>query len=155
MFSAPSICRADDQDDEQRVRRLEQMRTLAERTTVRFEHAERKPEFVRTPAFRYDDQPRRFIDATMWVWTDAGRPIAFEKIEAMRQDARPRWGYCFTSLADETLVVEWDHGRRFRSTEPGVEFRSLPDAPVVGARSAERIRQIRKLASDFSARILT
>jgi len=155
LYSAPSICWADDQDDEQRIRRLEQMRSLAERTTVRFEHEERKPEFIRTPAFRYDDQPRRFIDATMWVWTDAGRPIAFEKIEAMRQDTRPRWGYCFTSLASETLVVEWDHGRRFRSTEPGVEFRPLPDAPVVADRSAQRTRQVRKLASDFSARILT
>jgi hypothetical protein len=154
-LSEPGVSASDDQDEQPRARRLERMRTLAEQTKVRFENGERAPELVGNPVFRYDDQPRRFIDATMWVWTDAGRPIAIEKIEAMRQDARPRWGYCFASLARETLSVEWANGRRFRSTAPGVEFRPLHDEPSVAQRTSERARQVRSLARGFSARILT
>ncbi|HEV3025215.1 MAG TPA: hypothetical protein VGX76_22245 [Pirellulales bacterium] len=130
------------------------MRTLAESTKVRFENDQREPQFIRSAVFRYDDQPRRFIDATMWVWTDAGRPIAFEKIEAMTYGS-PRWGYCFTSLAFDPLVVEWSHGRRYHTTEPGVEFQVLPDAPEVASRNVQRKRQIRELSREFSARIVT
>src|SRR5258708_34016413 len=70
-FPTPALCRADDQDELRRTRMLEQMRALAEGTNVRFENGDRQPELVPRPVFRYDDQPRRFLDATMWVWTDA------------------------------------------------------------------------------------
>src|SRR4051812_22881142 len=81
-----------------RAQYLSQMKVLAESTTVKFKSGQRKPNLLATPVFRYDDQPLRFIDATMWVWTDRGRPVAFEKIEAMihRETGEAQWGYCFT-----------------------------------------------------------
>jgi hypothetical protein len=132
---------------------LEPMRALAKATQVRFPQGDVQPQLVASPVFRYDDKPRFFLDATMWVWTAAGRPVAFEKIEAMAQD-RPKWGYCFTSVAEDLLEVEWGDGREYRSTAPGAEFRPLPGV-AVPARSAARKREARKLARDFSARILT
>ncbi len=143
-----------DAKQQQRERLLAQMRALAEETQVQFQQGKRQPQLVASPMFRYDDQPRHFVDATMWAWTDRGRPVAFEKIEAMAQD-RPRWGYCFTSVSDRLLTVKWGDGRVYRSTEPGVEFRPLPGAPAASARIADRKLQARKLVRDFSARILT
>ena len=137
----------------QRGKLLEQMRLRAQATKVSLIGADRKPELVNSPVFRYDDQPRHFIDATMWVWTYRGRPVAFEKIEAMRQN-EPAWGYCFTSVAEGLIEAEWAAGRRFRATAPGVEFRLFADAPEVSSRGADRKLQARKLVRDFAARIL-
>ncbi|HEX5445347.1 MAG TPA: hypothetical protein VFW87_16095 [Pirellulales bacterium] len=121
---------------------------------MRLIDADRQAKLVGSPVFRYDDQPRHFIDATMWVWTDRGRPVAFEKIEAMRQN-EPAWGYCFTSVAEGLIEAQLAGGRRFRATAPGVVFRPLADAPTASPRAAERKRQARKLVRDFAARILT
>jgi hypothetical protein len=133
---------------------LGQMRSLAQATKVSYPKGSRQPMLVSSPVFRYDDQPRRFLDATLWVWTDADRPVAFEKIEAMAQD-RPQWGYCFTSVAAELLAVKWGDGREFRATAPGVDFQPLANAPSVPSRDTARKFEARKLVRDFSARILT
>jgi hypothetical protein len=159
IFAVISIATAADTVDNpdkerQRAQLLEQMRELAKATTVRYQDVDRVPKLLDSPVFRYDDQPRRFIDATIWVWTDAGRPVAFEKIEAMVQDL-PKWGYCFTSVAEGLLDVRWSDGREFHSTALGIEFLPLIDAPAVPARSTTRKLEARKLVRDFSARILT
>lgn len=150
----PAAPQAGDERSQQRDKYLKQMRALAHATQVGYQQEESGPHLVDSPVFRYDDQPRRFLDATMWVWTDAGRPVAFEKIEVMMQDV-PRWGYCFSSVADRLLAVKWADGRKFHSTAPGTEFEPLPAAPDVPARSTARKLEARKLVRDFSARILT
>jgi hypothetical protein len=107
---------------------------------------------VDKPVFRYDDQPRRLLDATVWAWTYEGRPIAFQKIEAM--DGEPaQWQYCFSSLAEDRLKAQWTGGRNYQSTEAGVAYRPVPDSPAVAPRSPERRRQLRELARSFAARI--
>jgi hypothetical protein len=145
---------AEEQREQQRTKLLDQMRSLAHATNVRYQRGEQQPKLVDSPVFRYDDQPRFFLDATMWVWTDAGRPVAFEKIEAMAR-SQPRWGYCFTSVADDLLAVKWGDGREFHSTAAGIDFLPLLDAPAVPARSTSRKLEARKLVRNFSARILT
>lgn len=143
-------------DELQRVRArlLAEMRALARQTQVSFQQGERQPQLVEAPVFRYDDKPRKFADATLWVWTEGGRPAAFEKVEAMAESP-PRWGYCFTSVSERLLTVRWGDGRTYHSTEPGVDFRPLPAAPAATVRNSDRRLQARKLVSDFSARILT
>ncbi|HET6880602.1 MAG TPA: hypothetical protein VFI31_10630 [Pirellulales bacterium] len=142
------------QREEKRAQLLQQMKEIAEGTDVRYQTGEHRPQLVASPVFRYDDQPRRFLDATMWVWTDAGRPVAFQKIEAMDRD-RPQWATLFTSVTDEPLAVQWEQGREYRSTASGVDFQPLPDAPPVPAAKTARKLAARKLIRDFSARILT
>ena len=145
--------RNSDDQEQQRAQLLDQMRSLAQGTTVRYQQNGRQPQLVDSPVFRYHDQPRFFLDATMWVWTDQGRPVAFEKIEVMAQD-RPRWGYCFTSVSERLLEAAWGDVRSYRSTAPGVEFRPLTDAPAVPTQNTARKLAARKLVSAFSARIL-
>jgi hypothetical protein len=141
-----------DQREAKRAQLLNQMKVLAESTDVRYQTGERRPKLVETPVFRYADQPRRFIDATMWVWTDGGRPVAFEKIEACLFD-RAMWQYCFTSVSEALIKVEWEARREYKTAQPGIEFRPLPGAPLPSARPTERKRQARGLIRDFSARI--
>jgi hypothetical protein len=137
---------------------LEQMTALAKETTMTVADAEQPAMLVEKPIFRYSDQPRRFIDATMWAWTEGGRPVAFQKIEAIEfgDEAMPaaRWQYCLASLSQRNITVNWT-GREFRTEKPGVEFRPLEGAPAVASGAAQRKRQARELARSFSARIVT
>ncbi|HXT57921.1 MAG TPA: hypothetical protein VN699_04770 [Pirellulales bacterium] len=145
---------AEDDKRQQRERLLAEMRSRAKQTQVRFEQGDRQPQFFDSPVFRYDDQPRHFRDATMWVWTEGGRPVAFQKIEAMEEDP-PRWGYCFSSVFDGLLAVRWGDGREYRSTARGAEFHLIPGESAAAARNTARKLQARKLVRNFSARILT
>lgn len=149
---------ADEATDRRRDELLRQMRSQAEQTKIEFAGSDRQPELLKNPVFRYDDQPRRFIDATVWVWTDAGRPVAFQKIEAV-EDGRvgiptPLWQTCFTSLAADKLSVEWSAERKFASSEPGIQWAPVPAAPAPASRGAERKRQARSLARGFAGRIV-
>lgn len=144
---------ADDTRDKQRAKILEQMEAIARDTKVSFAEGTGDVSLVDKPVFRYDDQPRRLIDATVWAWTYEGRPIAFQKVEALDR-GRGEWQRCFTSLAEDPLKVQWGEGRKFKTTEAGVTYRPVPDAPSVAPRTLERRRQLRELARKFTARIL-
>jgi hypothetical protein len=154
LLAAPGL--GDDAVESRREKLLGQMRSLAEETNVKFAEGDRQPELVTNPVFRYDDQARRFLDATIWAWTDQGRPVAFEKIEARLDQAtsRPQWGYCFTSLSEDKLSVEWSPNRQFRSTAPGITWHPVPDASAPAIRSAARKRQAREIARGFAGRIV-
>lgn len=156
MLLIPLAAFADEKVERRRTALLEQMRSLAEQTELSYVEAKGKPELVKSPVFRYDDQPRRFIDATMWVWTDGGKPVAFEKVEAKYhvESNKPEWGYCFTSVTPEFVAVKWSAQRSYRSTEPGIAFAPVAKAPAVAERSIERKRQARELSREFSATII-
>ncbi|HZL90840.1 MAG TPA: hypothetical protein VFB96_20905 [Pirellulaceae bacterium] len=159
VLIAGGVILADERNEQRREALLAQMRSLAEKTKIEVEGSDRQSELMKSPIFRYDDQPRRFIDATIWAWTDQGRPVAFQKIEAVEfgdPDApSSTWQYCFASLSSDLLRVEWPDCPRFRSTKPGIEFRPLEGAPEVAEGSSQRKRQTRELARKFSARIIT
>src|SRR5688572_24616661 len=73
----------------------EWMQEYAEATTVWIDPIDNEvADLVPQPVFRYADQPRNIPDATLWVWTKDGRPVAFQKLEV---DARPgfsQWTVC-------------------------------------------------------------
>ena len=152
-----AMVRAEEPSERRREKLLAQMRSLAEETKVQIDGEQPvAAESIKNPIFRYDDQPRRFIDATMWAWTNAGHPVAFQKIEARlhQNTSEPQWGYCFTSVAADKLLVEWSAERNFRATEPGARWDLVPRAPAPAVRSNERKRQARSLARGFGGRIL-
>ena len=150
---------ADEGTERRREAMLSQMRALAAQTKIQIAGSDRQPELQKSPVFRYDDQPRRFIDATIWAWTDRGRPVAFQKIEAVEYGdpaaASSSWQYCIASLSSDRITAQWPNQPRFRATEPGVTFRPLDGAPEVANGNTQRKRQARELARRFSARIIT
>ncbi len=152
-----SLCTLAATDEEPRARLLEQMRGRADQTRVRLVRDDRTATMVANPVFRYDDQPRHFIDATMWVWTDGGRPVAFQKIEAVvhADTGQSLWGYCFTSLANQPLAVTWGDARPYATTAAGLGLQRLPvtlEPPAMTATA--RKLQMNRLSRGFSARIL-
>jgi hypothetical protein len=153
-------CRAaaDEKSDRsaQRAELLKQMRELAEASDVRFAAGDKAAKLVTSPVFRYDDQPRRFIDATMWIWTDGVRPVACQKVEARRHfdTNKPLWGYCFTSISPVQITARWSADRDWKSTEAGISFQPVPGADSPAATSAARRRQAREIARGFACRML-
>jgi hypothetical protein len=155
QLAAP--CLGDEAAQERRKLLLDQMQSLAGQTKIELAGSKRGPDLVKSPVFRYDDQPRRFIDATMWVWTHEGRPVALQKVEAkyFPSTGDPQWGFCFTSVSRDRLSVAFPaDNRTFRSTEPGIAMRPLDGAPAVGRGAVQRKRQARELVREFSARVL-
>jgi len=150
---------ADEKVERRRQQLLAEMQSLAQQTKVSSAGSTIPLKLADKPVFRYDDQPRRFIDATMWVWTDQGRPLAFQKIEAVEYGdaAAPdsRWQLCFTSTSPDLLAVQWPEKRTFHSAEPGIAFAPLAAAPEVAEGNAQRKRQARDLARKFTGRIVT
>ena len=128
---------------------------LAESTAVEYTSGSGRLRLVPEPVFRYDDQPRRFIDATMWIWTDGGRPVACQKVEAKYEFIKgdPLWGYCFTSLSPDKLKASWTD-RNYQSTEAGIAWQSFADSPAPASGNTLRKRQLRELARGFAGRIL-
>lgn len=147
---------ADEPREKQRAALLEQMRAIAQGTKVEFTSGNEKLELLDKPVFRYDDQPRGFVDATMWTWANDGRPIVLQKVEAMIaiDTGLPRWGFCFTSLAEQTVRSQWKHGRKYQTREAGVTFKPVPESPAVADKATSRKRQLRDIARNFSARII-
>ncbi len=132
---------------------LAEMSELARPIKVKLADGQREADRTARPVFRYDDQPRRILDATLWMWTDGGRPVAFQKIEAVDR-GKPKWSFYSTSFSTQLIEMEWPGGRRFRSTEPGIVYRAVAGAPAVASTSTQRKRQMRELARQFSARIV-
>lgn len=137
---------------------LKWMQTYSEGTTVRVGGGEDavEAEMVERPVFRYSD-PQRFIpDATLWVWSHEGRPVAFQKVEV---DARPgvkQWTICFASLSEGLLDVEWPaqpERRTYHATAPGVRFKPIPEAREPASSAPLRSIQMKRLTARFEGRL--
>src|SRR5437867_833168 len=98
---AGSVCQSPDSTSEPL---LDAMRKLNEQTSVTIADGLEpvQAELQRQPVFRYSDQVRGIQDAGLWLWTHAGRPVAFQKIEATRDLAtnKRNWTYCFTTASE-------------------------------------------------------
>lgn len=137
---------------------ISQMRNLAAQTivTVVVDDQEQDATLVEQPVFRYSDPPRRFEDATLWVWTDHSRPVAMQKVEAVADvvTGKPMWQFCLTSLSSEGLIhAQWPE-QEFLSAETGLRFKPVHATPPPSSSSAGRLRQIRTLARRFAATII-
>ena len=139
--------------DEARPKRLELMREQAAATKVVVEADEKRiePELVAEPLMRYDDQPRRFVDATLWLWTHEKRPVAVCKVEDDRRiPGKPAWQWCLSSLAGSRVAVTWPNGQSWES-RAAIEYRVIPDGPVPADSPRLRLTQMKALARRFSA----
>lgn len=134
--------------------RLEQMELRARSAVIHFVDGDRdrKIDVHPQPLLRYNDTPRGFRDATLWLWIADGRPVAIEKVEDLRTAGQgPRWLTCMASLAPEKIETRWDGGQAYAFKKPGVEFRALKGAPPPEPREAGRLRQFKAQAQRFSA----
>ena len=161
-----SQARAEEPDDdvakelglERKERYAKWMRTYAEATQVELQGAnpdnnsDRKlAEMVPNPVLRYSDEEHRIPDATLWVWTSEGRPVAFQKVEGNDHGGGQQWTICFASLSEGLVNVKWPMGHSFASRDPGVAFLPIPDAEIPSDNARQRTAQIKVLKEPFRA----
>ena len=141
----------EDETSDLREERLDEMRQRAQATKLhRLDEGKRIPvNMLPEPVFRYSDQPRSILDATLWAWGTQGRPAALMKIESYRW-AGGRWLYCRTSLSEGSLEAEWPD-RRWSSKKPGLDLRQFPDGPAPSDSESRRLLQIKGMARRFAS----
>jgi hypothetical protein len=106
------------------------------------------------PVLRYSDQPRGFVDATLWCWGTPGRPAAIAKVEmVVDANGAPFWQYCLASIADGPIAVDFGGARRFATNKAGIELKPVPGATAPDDKPAPRLRQMKELFARFSATI--
>ena len=154
---APDDRAVAESDTTERKARLAQMRRLAERVRVDTltEEDSTKSQLVADPLFRYSDELRGILDATLWCWQIEARPVALLKIERYEKLPHDKpWLYCIASLSSGLITAKWNSGQEFSSKAPGLEFRALSEAVMPADSKAARLTQLRQLARRFSATIL-
>lgn len=147
----------EDAAKERKDRYSKWMRTYAEATKMELnggtpdDDGDRQvAEMVPNPVLRYSDEEHRIPDATLWVWTREGRPVAFQKVEGNDHGGGQQWTICFTSLSEGPLKVKWPMNQSF--TSEGLAFRPLPGADAPSDNARLRTAQIKSLKEQFSGR---
>lgn len=107
------------------------------------------------PVLQYTDQPRRIVDATLWVWTSEGRPAALCKIEHYDHgDPAREWLYCLTSLSTGKIEFQSPGGHRWTARQPGLTIKPVPESPPPATSRNARMRQLKELSRRFSSTML-
>lgn len=148
------VHRDDGQDENAREREelMRHMRRRAEGTKLYALADEGRQEIalIPEPLFQYSDQPRQIVAATLWGWGKPGRPAALEKVERYGFD---RYLYCLASLSAGLIEVEWARDAEWKSEQPGLVLKPLPDGPPPAQSKRGRLTQLKNLARRFSATI--
>lgn len=143
----------------ERAARLATMKTLAAQFEMKPAAGDnpRVLELRPEPIFRYSDQPRGFVDATLWAWAppgSTGRPTLLSKVEAaVTLDKIPYWHFCVVSLADEPVTADFEGVRKLAAAKPGFELRRIPNAPEASDKPLIRQRHMKELVARFGATI--
>lgn len=114
---------------------------------------------VPKPVFRYTDQPTRIRDASLWVWTHEGRPVAIQKLEAYRPKVETLWTSCFASLSTERITAKWPDlsgagPRSFEAKTPGLKFETLRGIKPPPEKKTARKLMLRRISRRFSSFIV-
>lgn len=88
---------------------------------------------------------------SVFVWTEKGRPGVVASIYKKYLPLPHHLGVEFHSLVEGSAKAERDGQAEWSPTKGGVEFKAITDAEAPGKTPAQRLRQLRALAGDFSA----
>ncbi len=143
----------DAEGKQERKKRLDEMRRLAENTNVwHLRGAEKMPaKLVGEPVLRFDSQYYGAIDGTMWLYGTKGRPAAVQTVVCWRRPGFPKHEYCLVSLSDGLIEARWPGEREWSSTKPGVEMRELSKGLKPASTETERMRQMKEMVRRFTA----
>jgi hypothetical protein len=123
--------------------------------TLKLENG-RAAELIRDPAYRWNSSVaatigRQVKDAAMYVWLADERPVAIGSVVWYSQVGLY---HEFQSLALEPLTAEKDGKRIWEPGAPGIEFKSLPEAPRPATTEAKRLVQMKSIAARFRAEVV-
>lgn len=144
-----SLIVADDTESAARQERLAAMRKRAEALQLKVGE---RPELWRVgkePLFRYSDAVGTTTDGTLWLWTQAERPIA---AACLFNDSREgfQWNYELVSLSDSALFVDGRPGWNWRPVANKRKW-ILVTEPEPARSEPARLAQMKSLLSEFRA----
>ena len=133
---------------------LKEMRSAAAAIKVTEKVGEqlRPAKLVEEPIFRYSDEQRQIRDATMWIWTERGRPVSVMKLERYSfSDPKRQWLFNVGSASPNLFKVQWPFDREFESKKPGLAFQPLNGGPELAETKGARLIQLKQLSRRFAA----
>jgi hypothetical protein len=104
------------------------------------------------PVLRWWQPVRGGDDGALYLWVRDGRPVAavtfftFKWPDGNRAIVHERHAF-----AQEPVEASWRDRPVWHTTQPGLTFRPVPDAPAPAATAAARLRQMQTLVPEFSA----
>jgi hypothetical protein len=132
-------------------RRLEFMtKTLASYDAQLSEPLKPAPRLNADPVIRFTNPVGGLKDGAVFLWLDEGeRPTVACQFYL---SAEATWYQELSSLATHTLTLRSVEDGEWSPSKGGVEFKPIPDAPVPAATADQRLRQMRSLAGEFTAK---
>lgn len=119
---------------------------------IRLDSAPERPlQLLDKPVMRWSNPIRRNQQGLVFLWLNGGRPEAIGTLFSYEQAPVLRTKHSFHSLAREKLVGRFGDQLAWQPPTAGVTFAPVPDAPAPAASPAERNRQMKALAAEFSA----
>jgi hypothetical protein len=103
------------------------------------------------PILKWSNPIAGALYGNVYLWTARGRPEVVVSIHKWYSPARVRENE-FESLSLGTFVTERDGAQVWTSGRPGLELKAFPDAPLPAGTPAQRLRQMRDLSKEFTAR---
>ena len=144
-----SLIVADDTESAARQERLAAMRQRAEALQLKIGERPELRRVGKEPLFRYSDAARTTTDGTLWLWTQAERPIA---AACLFNDSREgfQWNYELVSLSDSALFVDGRPGWNWR---PAANPRNwiVVTEPEPARSEPARLLQMKSLLAQFRA----
>ena len=125
---------------------------------TKLDEPEKKLTLETAPVLKYTNPVRRAQqNGALYVWTDAGRPAVIGSIwsKALRDPSRRRIAHEFHSLSNHSLVAEHAVGVRWRPKANRVVSAEFASANAPSDVQAVRRRQMRTLARECSAWLMT
>jgi hypothetical protein len=141
---------ADEQVEKERsAKALELCRKGAKEYRLCLEDAQRTElELKSDPVLRWSNPAVGSIHSGIFIWTHEGRPAA---VASVFKWFHPRMEMAFEvhSLSTTRLVGMLGTKEVWKSSRPGVEYKSIPGAAVPAGSAAARLVQMRTMSSDF------
>jgi hypothetical protein len=132
---------------------LENGKVEAALYTIRSKNDDQKPIKLNVESLlKWQNSVNQSVHGNIFVWTKEGRP---ELVASIYQFYSPKVEFAaeFQSLSLEPLVIEKNGKEVWTPNEPGIVLKVFGDAAEPSASKAQRLVQMRKVASQFTVQL--
>jgi hypothetical protein len=134
----------------QSAARLKLMKETAARIEIHVKANEgKKLELRAQPVMRWDNQRSFVVDGAAFVWLADHRPQVIGGMW-LKRGQEQTW-FELHSLSPQRLTASVDGTTRWSTSRPGISWQALTGGPPPATSRAERLRQMKQIAEDFSA----
>jgi len=142
----PEQSKAEETQREQRLKNMQ--RSAAQYTLSSTDTPQRAFQFNETALIRPSNPISGTKEGALYVWTDRGRPQALLKLFTFNDKS---YSHAWLSLSENPFVAERNGKVVWSPAKPGIEWREIQGAPQPAETAAQRLRQMKTLATRFSA----